>query len=67
MRFHMTLEFAQGQSTVRQSIRQSFVGGDWIRITVDNNEADTFAEITGIRVYYHVKAFEGEKLTLLNN
>jgi len=63
----LTLEFAEGQSTVRQSIRQNFVGGDWIRFTIDNNEEDVFAEITGMRLYFHVKPFEGEKLTLLNN
>lgn len=62
----LTLQFAEGQSTVRQSIRQNFVGGDWIRITVESNELDTFAEVTGLRLLYHVRPFEGEKLSLTN-
>ncbi len=62
----LTLEFAEGQSTVRQSIRQNFIGGDWIRITVESAELDTFAEVTGLRLLYHVRPFEGEKLSLTN-
>jgi hypothetical protein len=58
--------FGTNNSMIRQAIKTNYHAGEYIRITVDNNEKDVELTITGIRVYFHVLPFEGQILTVDN-
>lgn len=58
--------FGTNNSLIRRPLKINFAAGEYVRFTVETNEKDTFAEVVGLRVYFHVLPFEGEKTTVAN-
>jgi hypothetical protein len=56
----MTMDFTSEQSMVRQSLKPHFHPGEFVRFTFESAQLNTYAQITGIRVYFHARPFEGE-------
>lgn len=63
----LSMSFGTNNSLIRQPLKNNFVAGEYIRVTLDNNEANTSCRVTGVRIYYHVYPMEGPILTVDNS
>lgn len=62
----ITLEFGTNNSLIRQALKPNFHPGDYVRITVDNNEKDVDCQITGIRIFVQIHPFQGQVISVDN-
>jgi hypothetical protein len=60
----LSMEFGTNNSLIRNPVKNNFVGGEFLRLTVENEETDVACTITGIRVYFNASPFEGAQMTV---
>ena len=60
----VSMEFGTNNSAIRQAIKPNFQRGEFRRLTIENDAKATDYEITGVRLYYKVQPFEGQKIAV---
>jgi hypothetical protein len=51
----LAIEFGANNSLIRQSTpSQDLTAAEYVRLTLQNAEADVFSKIQALRIYYHV-------------
>ena len=60
----VVMTFGTNNSLIRQSLKPNFHPGEFVRITVENNEADVDCRITGIRIAVQLHPFPGQVINV---